>query len=207
MFETKVHEVRAPKVAEIDDEFAKGLGLESLEQLKGLIRDQLSGELAQASRSKAKRDLLDRLDEAHSFELPPNMVEAEFGQIWDQLQRELDAGRVTDDDKDKPEEELRKEYREIAERRVRLGLVLAEIGRLSDVRITEQEVQQALIREARQYPGQERQVIEFFQKNPNAMAQLRAPIYEDKVVDYILGEAEVTDKPVSREELFKEDDE
>ncbi|MEZ6010860.1 MAG: trigger factor [Hyphomonas sp.] len=207
VFETKVHEVRAPKVAEIDDEFAKGLGLESLEQLKGLIRDQLSGELAQASRSKAKRDLLDRLDEAHSFELPPNMVEAEFGQIWDQLQRELDAGRVTDDDKDKPEEELRKEYREIAERRVRLGLVLAEIGRLSDVRITEQEVQQALIREARQYPGQERQVIEFFQKNPNAMAQLRAPIYEDKVVDYILGEAEVTDKPVSREELFKEDDE
>ena len=206
VFETKVHEVRAPKEPEIDDEFAKGLGLESLEQLKGLITDQLKAELDQASRNKAKRDLLDRLDEAHSFDLPPNMVEAEFGQIWDQLQTEMDAGRVEDEDKDKPEEELKKEYHEIAERRVRLGLVLAEIGRLSDVKITEQEVQQALIREARQYPGQERQVIEFFQKNPNAMAQLRAPIYEDKVVDYILGEADVTDTTVSREELFKEDE-
>jgi len=207
VFETKVHEVRAPKVAEIDDEFAKGLGLESLEQLKGLISEQLKGELSQASRNKAKRDLLDRLDEAHSFDLPPNMVEAEFQQIWGQLQQEMDAGRVTDDDKDKPEEDLKKEYHDIAERRVRLGLVLAEIGRVNDVRITEQEVQQALIREARQYPGQEREVIEFFQKNAGAMAQLRAPIYEDKVVDYILGEAEVTDTTVSREELLKEDDE
>jgi trigger factor len=207
VFETKVHEVRAPKVAEIDDEFAKGLGLESLEQLKGLISEQLKGELSQASRNKAKRDLLDRLDEAHSFDLPPNMVEAEFQQIWGQLQQEMDAGRVTDDDKDKSEEDLKKEYHDIAERRVRLGLVLAEIGRVNDVRITEQEVQQALIREARQYPGQEREVIEFFQKNAGAMAQLRAPIYEDKVVDYILGEAEVTDTTVSREELLKEDDE
>lgn len=207
VFETKVHEVRAPKVAEIDDEFAKGLGLESLEQLKGLISEQLKGELNQASRNKAKRDLLDRLDEAHSFDLPPNMVEAEFQQIWGQLQQEMDAGRITDDDKDKPEEDLKKEYHDIAERRVRLGLVLAEIGRVNDVRITEQEVQQALIREARQYPGQEREVIEFFQKNAGAMAQLRAPIYEDKVVDYILGEAEVTDTTVSREELLKEDDE
>jgi trigger factor len=207
VFETKVHEVRAPKVAEIDDEFAKGLGLESLEQLKGLISEQLKGELDQASRNKAKRDLLDRLDEAHSFDLPPNMVEAEFQQIWGQLQQEMDAGRVTDSDKDKPEEDLKKEYHDIAERRVRLGLVLAEIGRVNDVRITEQEVQQALIREARQYPGQEREVIEFFQKNAGAMAQLRAPIYEDKVVDYILGEAEVTDTTVSREELLKEDDE
>jgi trigger factor len=207
VFETKVHEVRAPKEAEIDDEFAKGLGLESLEQLTGLIKDQLKGELDQASRNKAKRDLLDRLDEAHSFDLPPNMVEAEFGQIWDQLQREMDAGRVDDADKEKSEDDLKKEYRDIAERRVRLGLVLAEIGRVNNVKITEQEVQQALIQEARQYPGQERQVIEFFQKNPNAMAQLRAPIYEDKVVDYILGEADVTDKTVSREELFKEDEE
>lgn len=207
VFETKVHEVRAPKVAEIDDEFAKGLGLESLEQLKGLISEQLKGELNQASRNKAKRDLLDRLDEAHSFDLPPNMVEAEFQQIWGQLQQEMDAGRITDDDKEKSEEDLKKEYHDIAERRVRLGLVLAEIGRVNDVRITEQEVQQALIREARQYPGQEREVIEFFQKNAGAMAQLRAPIYEDKVVDYILGEAEVTDTTVSREELLKEDDE
>ena len=206
-FAVTVKQVKVETESKIDDEFAKGLGLESLEQLTGLIKDQLKGELDQASRSKAKRDLLDRLDEAHSFDLPPNMVEAEFGQIWDQLQREMDAGRVDDADKEKSEDDLKKEYRDIAERRVRLGLVLAEIGRVNDVKITEQEVQQALIQEARQYPGQEREVIEFFQKNPNAMAQLRAPIYEDKVVDYILGEADVTDKTVSREELFKEDEE
>ena len=152
------------------------------------------------------RDLLDKLDDAHDFDLPPNMVEQEFNQIWQQLQTEMDAGRVSDEDKAKSEDELKDEYRKISERRVRLGLVLDEIGRIADVRITEQEVNQALIAEARQYPGQEKQVVEFFQKNPNAMAQLRAPIYEDKVVDHILTTAKVTDETVSREDLFKEED-
>ena len=207
VFEVKVQEVRAPKTPELDDDFAKGLGLEDLEQLKGLVKDQLKAEHDNASRSKAKRDLLDKLDDAHSFDLPPNMVEQEFAQIWQQLQTEMDAGRVSDEDKAKSEDELKEEYRKISERRVRLGLVLAEIGRIADVRITEQEVNQALIAEARQYPGQERQVVEFFQKNPNAMAQLRAPIYEDKVVDHILAAAKVTDEIGSREELFKEEDE
>jgi len=207
VFEVKVQEVRAPKTPELDDDFAKGLGLEDLEQLKGLVKDQLKAEHDNASRSKAKRDLLDKLDEAHSFDLPPNMVEQEFTQIWQQLQTEMDAGRVSDEDKAKSEDDLKDEYRKISERRVRLGLVLAEIGRIADVRITEQEVNQALIAEARQYPGQEKQVVEFFQKNPNAMAQLRAPIYEDKVVDHILATAKVTDNTVSREELFKEEDE
>lgn len=207
VFEVKVQEVRAPKTPELDDDFAKGLGLEDLEQLKGLVKDQLKAEHDTASRSKAKRDLLDKLDAAHSFDLPPNMVEQEFAQIWQQLQTEMDAGRVSDEDKAKSEDELKDEYRKISERRVRLGLVLAEIGRIADVRITEQEVNQALIAEARQYPGQERQVVEFFQKNPNAMAQLRAPIYEDKVVDHILATAKVTDETVSREDLFKEEDE
>lgn len=207
VFEVKVQEVRAPKTPELDDDFAKGLGLEDLEQLKGLVKDQLKAEHDNASRSKAKRDLLDKLDDAHSFDLPPNMVEQEFAQIWQQLQTEMDAGRVSDEDKAKSEDELKDEYRKISERRVRLGLVLAEIGRIADVRITEQEVNQALIAEARQYPGQEKQVVEFFQKNPNAMAQLRAPIYEDKVVDHILATAKVTDNTVSREELFKEEDE
>jgi trigger factor len=206
VFEVKVHEVRAPQTPELDEEFAKGLGLESLEQLRGLVKDQLTAEHANASRSKAKRDLLDKLDEAHSFDLPPGMVEQEFNQIWQQLQAEMDAGRVGDDEKSKPEDELKAEYRKIAERRVRLGLVLAEMGRVSDVRITEQEVNQALIREARQYPGQEREVVQFFQKNPNAMAQLRAPIYEDKVVDHILSVATIEEATVSREDLFKEDD-
>lgn len=207
VFEVKVQEVRAPKTPELDDDFAKGLGLEDLEQLKGLVKDQLKAEHDTASRSKAKRDLLDKLDAAHSFDLPPNMVEQEFAQIWQQLQTEMDAGRVSEEDKAKSEDELKDEYRKISERRVRLGLVLAEIGRIADVRITEQEVNQALIAEARQYPGQERQVVEFFQKNPNAMAQLRAPIYEDKVVDHILATAKVTDETVSREDLFKEEDE
>tara|TARA_R110001632_G_scaffold124684_1_gene237701 strand:- start:22751 stop:23974 length:1224 start_codon:yes stop_codon:yes gene_type:complete len=207
VFEVKVHEVRAPKTAELDDEFAKGLGLESLEQLTGLVKDQLKAEHDGASRAKAKRNLLDQLDEAHSFDLPPNMVEQEFNQIWQQLQAEMDAGRTADEDKDKSEDELKEEYRKIAERRVRLGLVLAEIGRVADVRISEQEVNQALIREARQYPGQETQVVEFFRNNPGAMAQLRAPIYEDKVVDHILEVAEITEETVSREELFKEEDE
>jgi trigger factor len=207
VFEVKVQEVRAPKTPELDDDFAKGLGLEDFEQLKGLVKDQLKAEHDTASRSKAKRDLLDKLDDAHSFDLPPNMVEQEFAQIWQQLQTEMDAGRVSDEDKAKSEDELKEEYRKISERRVRLGLVLAEIGRIADVRITEQEVNQALIAEARQYPGQERQVVEFFQKNPNAMAQLRAPIYEDKVVDHILATAKLTDETVSREELFREEDE
>ena len=206
VFEVKVHEVRAPKKPELDEDFAKGLGLESLEQLRGLVKDQIAAEHNNASRSKAKRDLLDKLDAAHDFDLPPGMVNQEFEQIWQQLQREMDAGRVTDEEKSKPEDELRKEYRKIAERRVRLGIVLAEIGRVADVRITEQEVNQALIREARQYPGQEREVVQFFQRNPNAMAQLRAPIYEDKVVDHILAVATVEDQTVSRDDLFKDDD-
>ena len=206
VFEVKVHEVRAPKKAELDEDFAKGLGLESLEQLRGLIKDQITAEHSNASRTKAKRDLLDKLDAAHDFDLPPGMVNQEFEQIWQQLQREMDAGRVTDEEKSKSEDELKAEYRTIAERRVRLGLVLAEIGRVADVRITEQEVNQALIREARQYPGQEREVVQFFQKNPNAMAQLRAPIYEDKVVDHILSVATIEETSVSRDELFKEED-
>jgi trigger factor len=205
-FETKVHEVRAPQKPELNDEFAKGLGLESLEQLTDLVKGQIVAEYANASRAKAKRDLLDKLDAAHDFDLPQGMVNQEFDQIWQQLQREMDAGRVSDEEKSKPEDELKAEYRTIAERRVRLGLVLAEMGRVADVRITEQEVNQALIREARQYPGQEREVVQFFQKNPNAMAQLRAPIYEDKVVDHILSVAKVEETTVSREELMKDDD-
>jgi trigger factor len=206
VFEVKVHEVRAPKTPDLDEEFATGLGLESLDKLKELVTEQLKNEFGGASRAKAKRNLLDILDEKHDFDLPPKMVEQEFGQIWQQVQAEMDAGRTPDEDKDKSEDDLKEEYGKIAERRVRLGLVLAEIGRVADVKIDEQEVQQALIREARNFPGQERQVIEFFQKDPNAMAQLRAPIYEDKVVDHILETAKVKEETVSKEDLLKEDE-
>lgn len=207
VFEVKVNEVKAPKTPDIDEDFAKGLGIDSLEELKKLVKEQLQQELDAASRSKAKRSLLDALDEQHDFELPPKMVDMEFDQIWQQLQAEMDAGRTSDEDKDKSEDDLKEEYRTIAKRRVRLGLVLAEIGRLQDIKISEQEVQQALIKEAQRFPGQERQVLEFFQQNPNAMAQLRAPIYEDKVVDHLLESVKVTDKTVSREDLLKDDDE
>lgn len=207
VFEVKVHEVRAPKTPDLDEEFATGLGLESLEKLKELVSEQIKNEFDGASRAKAKRGLLDVLDEKHDFDLPPKMVEQEFNQIWQQVQAEMDAGRTPEEDKDKSEDDLKEEYNKIAQRRVRLGLVLAEIGRVAEIQIDEQEVQQALISEARNFPGQERQVIEFFQKDPNAMAQLRAPIYEDKVVDHILETAKVKEETVSKEDLLKEDEE
>lgn len=204
LFEVKVHEVKGPKDVEIDDEFAKTLGLENLDSLKEAIKGQISGELSFATRQQVKRVLLDALDERHSFDLPPMMVKAEFDQIWSQFTAEKNAGRLSEEDKAKSDEDLRAEYMKIAERRVRLGLVLAEIGRKADVQITNEELVRALRQEASRYPGQEKQVIEFYTKNQGAMAQLRAPIYEEKVVDHILGLATVTDKTVSREELMKE---
>lgn len=204
LFEVKVHEVKAPKDSEINDEFAKTLGLEDLEALKNAVKGQLSGDLGFATRQQVKRVLLDALDERHSFDLPPMMVKAEFDQIWAQFEQEKNAGRLSEEDKGKSDDELKAEYQKIAERRVRLGLVLAEIGRRADVQITNDELMNALRQEASRYPGQERQVVEFYRQNPNALAQLRAPIYEEKVVDYILGKATVTDKTVTREELMKE---
>ena len=204
VFEVKVREVRMPKKAEIDEDFAKNFGLESLEQLREMMTAQIQSEHDQASRQKAKRALLDVLDEKHSFDLPQKMVEQEFSQIWQQLQQEKEAGNLDEEDAKKSDEDLEKEYRAIAERRVRLGLVLAEIGRIAEVQITDQEVQQAVIAEARKFPGQEREVVEFFQKNPGALAQVRAPIYEEKVVDHILEIAKVTDKEVSKDDLFAE---
>ena len=202
VFEVKVREVRAPKEATIDEDFAKNFGLESLEQLREMMTSQIQGEHDKASRQKAKRALLDALDEQHSFDLPPKMVDQEFDQIWTQLEKEKEAGNLDEEDAGKSDEELKADYRKIAERRVRLGLVLAEIGRHANVQITEQEVQQAVVAEARRFPGQEREVVEFFQKNPGALAQIRAPIYEEKVVDHILEVAKVTDKEVSKDDLF-----
>ena len=204
VFEVKVNEVRAPKTPDVDEEFATNFGLESLDQLKEMITQQIQTEHDGASRQKAKRALLDILDERHSFDLPPKMVDQEFETIWTQLQQEKEAGNLDEEDASKTDDQLKTEYHAIAERRVRLGLVLAEIGRVADVQITDQEVQQAVIAEARRFPGQEREVIEFFQKNPGAMAQVRAPIYEEKVVDHILEVAKVTDKETSKEDLFAE---
>jgi trigger factor len=204
VFDVKVKEVKAPKLPELNDEFAQSLGLPDMAKVKEAIKAQLDGELAQASRQQVKRVLLDALDERHSFDLPPMMVKAEFDQIWAQLEEEKKNDRLSEEDKAKTDDELKAEYEKIAQRRVRLGLLLAEIGRRDNLDITNEELAGALRQEASRYPGQEKAVIEFYRSNPNALAQLRAPIYEEKVVDLILGKAKVTDKTVTREELMKE---
>jgi len=206
-FAVTVKAVDAPGVVTIDDEFAKTFGLESLAKLKDAIRDRLQREHAGASRQKLKRALLDQLDELHKFEPPPSLVEQEFGSVWSQIEKDLkDQGR-TFADEGTTEEKAREEYRAIAERRVRLGLVIAEIGERNNIKVTDEQLRAAVMEQVRQFPGQERQIWEYYQKNPGALAGLRAPLYEDKVVDFLVELAEVADKPVSREELFKEDEE
>jgi trigger factor len=201
-----VHEVRAPVDAEPDDELAKRLGLSDLATLKETLSKNLQQGYDNQSRFKLKRALLDELDAKHDFPLPPRMVEAEFAAIWQQVQQDKAAGGLPPEDADKSEDQLQKEYRKIAERRVRLGLVLAEIGRANNVQVTEQELAEAIRAEAIKYGAQAQQVFNMLRENANAQAQLRAPIFEDKVVDLIVGKAKVKDKKVSKDELLKEDD-
>lgn len=206
-FEITVKAVKAPEDAgEMDDAFAERLGLPSLQALKDALKGQIQSQYDQTSRFRAKRALLDVLDEKHDFPLPPRMVEAEFETIWRQVEDEKQKGELSDDDKAKSDDQLKSEYRKIAERRVRLGLVLAEIGRENDVQVSNEELNAALQAQARQYPGQEQQVYDFFRNNPQAAAQLRAPIYEEKVVDLILSKAKVTDEKVSKEDLMADDE-
>lgn len=205
-FDIKVHEVRAPQETALDDEFAKKLGMETLDAVKDAVRGRIQSEHDAQSRQRAKRALFDKLEAAHDFLLPPAMVEQEFAQIWRQIEADKAAGTIDPSDASKTDDELKAEYRKIAERRVKLGLVLAEIGRKSNVEVTNEEVSQAVMQQARQYPGQERQVFEIYQKNPQLLAQLRAPIYEEKTVDYILELAKVTNKTVDRETLFADQD-
>lgn len=205
-FAVKVKEVRAPVESEADDALAERLGVESLEKLKELIRVNLEQQYAGASRFKLKRALLDVLDSKHDFPLPPKMVEAEFGAIWRQVEADKERGALPPEDQEKSDDLLQTEYRKISERRVRLGLVLAEIGRDANVTISDQELGEAMRREAMRYGAQAQQMFDFFRKDPNAQAQLRAPIFEEKVVDVILGKAKVQDKEVSKDDLMKEDD-
>lgn len=205
-FDVKVKAIKAEAPAVVDEDFAKRIGLESLDKLKELLRDNLNQQYKGAARFKLKRALLDELDKAHDFPLPPKMVDAEFDGIWGQVQADKEAGNLTAEDAKKSEKKLKEEYRKIAERRVRLGLVLAEIGRANNVQVTDQELNNAIMNEARNYPGQERQVLDFYRQNPNAAAQMRAPIYEEKVCDLIFGQAKVTDSKITKEELLKEDD-
>ncbi|MDO8284375.1 MAG: trigger factor [Rhodoferax sp.] len=205
-FETTVKEVKAPVESKADDSLAERLGVESLEKLRELLKTNLESQYAGASRFKLKRALLDVLDEKHDFPLPPKMVEAEFAQIWGQVQSDKERGTLPPEDLEKTDEVLQTEYRKIAERRVRLGLVLAEIGRVNNVQVTDQELGEAMRAEAMRYGPQAQQIFDFFRQNPAAQAQLRAPIFEDKVVDLIVEQAKVKDQKVSKDDLLKEDD-
>jgi len=202
-FSIKVKEVAAPVRPAVDEEFAKSLGATDLNQLKEFLRERIGREYAGASRQKLKRDLLDQLEKVHSFELPPSLVEAEFNGIWKQLEESLQRAGKTFADEGKTEEQVREEYRKLAERRVRLGLVIGEIADKNDLKITQDEMRRALIEQARRFPGQEKAVYEYFEKTPGALAELRAPIFEDKVVDFVVDKAKPVERKVSRDELFK----
>jgi trigger factor len=205
-FEVSAKTLERPSEVAIDDEFAKSLGLESLAKLKDAVKDQIAREHAAVTRRRLKRTLLDRLDERQKFDLPPTMVEEEFNNVWKTIVDDLQSQGRTFADEGTSEEKAREEYRKIAERRVRLGLVLSEIGERNAIKVTDEEVSRAVAERARQFPGQEQRVWELYRKNPNALASLRAPIFEDKVVDFLVELAQVTEKTVSREELYKEDE-
>ncbi|MBN8981804.1 MAG: trigger factor [Rhizobiales bacterium] len=205
-FETTANLVEAPQDVAIDDEFAKSLGMESLDKLKEAMRERLGFEFTGASRQRLKRILLDKLDESHKFDPPPSLVEEEFRLMWNSIEAEMKSTGKTFADEKTTEEEAKAEYQKIADRRVRLGLVLSEIGEKNKITVTDEEVSRALIERARQSPGREKEVWDFYRSNPQALAQIRAPIYEDKVVDFILELANVTEKKVTREDLLKEDE-
>src|SRR4029077_6499877 len=205
-FETAATLIEAPGETRIDDEFAKTLGLESLDKLKEAARERLSAEFAGATRQRVKRALLDRLDESHKFEAPPSLIAEEFNLMWNSIKAEMESSGKTFADEETTEDAAKEEYQKIADRRVRLGLVLSEIGEKNKITVTDDEVSRAVIDRARQMPGREKEVWDYYRSNANALAQLRAPIYEDKVVDFILELANVTEKKVTREDLFKDDD-
>ena len=206
-FAVTVKAVETPDAVTIDDDFAKMLGLESLAKLKDAVKERIAREHAAASRQKLKRALLDQLDERHKFEPPPSLVEQEFNSVWAQIEGDLKQQNRTFEDEGTTEEKARAEYRAIAERRVRLGLVIAEIGERNNIKVTDEQLNAAVMEQMRQLPGREQQLLDYYRKNPSALGALRAPLFEDKVVDFLIELAEVTDKQVSRDELFKDDEE
>jgi trigger factor len=206
VFSVTAKKLETPGSVTLDDDFAKTLGLESLAKLREAVGERIEREHASASRQKIKRALLDQLDAQHKFEPPPTLVEEEFKNVWSTIENDLKQQGRTFADEGTTEEKAREEYRAIAERRVRLGLVLAEIGEKNNIKVTDEQLSQAVVAQARMAPGQEQQVWEYYRNNPAALASLRAPLFEDKVIDFLLELAQVTEKPVSRDELFKEDE-
>ena len=204
-FDVTVNEVSVPGELELNDETAKSLGLESLDRLREIVRGQIESQFGSMTRQKVKRQLLDQLDASYKFEAPSRLVEAEFGNIWNQVTRDLEEAKRTFADEDTTEEAARAEYRGLAERRVRLGLLLAEIGEKAGVQVSDEELQRSLFELVRRYPAtQQQEVFDFYRNNANALTSLRAPLFEEKVVDHLLGQVDVTDQRVSKEELMAE---
>jgi trigger factor len=182
------------------------MGMESLEKLREAVSEAIGRDFEAASRRLLKKDLLDALDGKYAFELPPSLVAQEFAAVWAQVEQDLKTRGKTFEDEDTTEEKAQADYRKIAERRVRLGLVLAQVGESADIKVSDEEVNQALIARVRQFPGQEQQVWDFYRKNAQALAELRAPLFEEKVVDHVLGQVKLVEEPVSKEALFADDD-
>jgi trigger factor len=203
-FAVKVKEVAIALRPAVDDELAKRFGFNTIAELREGVKGRLQREFSAASRSRVKRALLDELDAKHSFPLPPTLVEGEFNDIWNRLNEDLKRSGRTFADECKTEEGERAEYQKLAERRVRLGLILSEIGASSGVKVTEDEMARAVRAQAGRFPGREAQVYKFYRENPRALLHVRAPIFEEKVVNTILEKAKITDKPVQSEELFKD---
>jgi trigger factor len=206
-FDVTVKDVAKPGELKIDDEMAKSLGLESLDKLREVVRGQIENQFGSMTRQKIKRQLLDQLDQTYQFEAPSKLVEAEFENIWSQVNRDLDAAGRTFADEETTEEDARGEYMKLAERRVRLGLVLAEIGDKASVTVADDEVQRALFETVRRFPSdQQQEAFEFYRNNPNAVSSIRAPLFEEKVIDHLLTQVSVTDQKVSKEELMADDE-
>ncbi len=205
-FAVTVREVKVPLPVSVDDALAEKLGLENLAALKDAVREQSEKDYAEVSRGRLKRALLDVLADNHDFEVPPTLVDGEFEQIWGQVEEDLKRQEKTIADLDKPEEEARAEYRDIAVRRVRLGLLLSQVGNDNNLTVTQDEVNRAMATQAQRFPGQEQQIFEFYQSNPEMRAQLEAPIMEDKVVDFILEIAQISESKVSVDELLRDVD-
>ncbi|OJF89934.1 trigger factor [Pararhizobium antarcticum] len=205
-FDISVKDVASAAAVEINDELATKLGLESADKLKEIVRGQIESQYGSMTRQKVKRQILDQLDELYQFDTPQRLVDAEFENIWRQINTDLQQAGKTFADEDTTEDEARVEYRKLAERRVRLGLVLSEIGEKAGVQVTDDEMQRSLYEQLRQFPGQEKEIIDYFQKTPGAAASLRAPLFEEKVVDHLLAEISVTDKTVTKEELMNDDE-
>ncbi len=206
VFDVDLKEVREAAAVGIDDDLAKSMGVDDLDALKGAVREQIEREYGQTSRARLKRTLLDRLAEIHQFELPPGMVEQEFDAIWRQVKDAMEQDRLDEDDKEKSEDELRERYQPIADRRVKLGLLLSEVGRTNNITVNQDDLNRAMVEQARGFPGQESRIFEYYQNNPEAMQELQAPIFEDKVIDFIVEMAKVTDRAVTIDELMADPD-